>query len=311
MSGNSSSRLVSKEAVDDYGSGPHAEWRSVNWRDHLEQLDLHGSSVNYVDIGKSADGEASLLMIHGLSGCWQNWLENIPYFARSRRVIAIDLPGFGRSQMPKDLITIPGYGRFVDSFSEKLGLGKIDVVGSSMGGLIASEFASRFTDRVRRLALVSPAGVSVTGVGHLPLMPGRRINRALGALAVRYKDEFMRRKRARWLVLNRVVRYPNRISPELLYEMSSSFASPGFWDALNAVLSHGMSSELENIKAPTLIIWGRSDRIVSPRGANIFDARIPLSQKVIFDNTGHAPMIERPSRFNRLLDEFLSGSISA
>ena len=307
MSGSSSSRLVTKEAVDDYGSGPHAAWRSVNWRDHLRQLDFHGSSVNYVDIGKAADGETSLLLIHGLGGCWQNWLENIPYFSRSRRVIAIDLPGFGRSQMPKDRLTIPGYARFVDSFSEKLGLSKIDVVGNSMGGLISSELASSFTDRLRRLTLVSPAGFSATSVGRLPLLPGRRVNRALGALAVRYRDEVVRRKRARWLVLQGVVRYPNRISPELLYEMSSSFGSPSFWDGLNAVLSHNLSTKLENIKAPTLIVWGRSDRIVSPRGADIIDERVPISQKVIFDNTGHASMLERPARFNRLLDEFLSG----
>ncbi len=311
MPNDSHNRLVSKSAVDDYGSGPHAEWLTVNWRKHLKCVEIDGRSVNFVDVKNTNNDNTPLLFIHGLGGCWQNWLENISYFARCKRVLAIDLPGFGSSEMPKDEITIPGFSRFIDSFCDRLDLDQIDVVGNSMGGLIASDFASNFDGKVRRLSLCSPAGVYATGIGRLPLMPGRRVNRKLGALAHRYRGDVVRRKRARWLILNGVVRYPNRIRPELLYEMSNGFGSPGFWGSINAMLTHGRSTDLEKIEAPTLIIWGKNDKIVPVRCAEIFEKQIPISQKVIFEKTGHAAMFERPARYNKLLDEFLSASLGA
>ncbi len=311
MPGDSSNRLVSKTAVDDYGSDPHAEWLTINWRDYLKHIEIDGRSVNYVDVQNAKNGETPLLFIHGLGGCWQNWLENIPYFARSKRVLAIDLPGFGSSEMPKDEITIPRFSRFVDAFCERLGLDQIDLVGNSMGGLVSADYASRYRSRVRRLALGSPAGAYATGIGRLPLLPGEQIDKRLGALARRYRGDVVRRKRARWLVLNGVARYPNRIRPELLYEVSIGFGSPGFWSGINAVLSHGDATELEKIVSPTLIIWGRNDRIVPVRCAEVFEKKIPLSQKIIFEKTGHVAMLERPTRYNRLLDEFLSASLPA
>ena len=71
MSGSSSNQLVSKAAVDDYGSGPHAEWLAVNWCDYLKQIEVDGRSVNYVDIGSTGNDETPLLFIHGMGGCWQ------------------------------------------------------------------------------------------------------------------------------------------------------------------------------------------------------------------------------------------------
>ena len=82
-----------------------------------------------------------LVFVHGLAGCWQNWLENIPHFARSHRVIAVDLPGFGESELPHEDISIPGYGRFVDAFLGEIGVERAPLVGNSMGGFIAAEVA--------------------------------------------------------------------------------------------------------------------------------------------------------------------------
>ena len=311
MSDDSRNRLVSKSAVDDYGSGPHAEWLTVNWRKYLKHIEIEGRSVNYIDFGKANDDVTPLLFIHGLGGCWQNWLENIPYFARNGRVLAIDLPGFGSSQMPKEEITIHGFSSFLDAFCERLGLDQIDLVGNSMGGLVSANYSSNYVSRVRRLVLCSPAGAYATRIGRLPMLPGEQVNKRLRTLASRFSKEVVRRKRARWLILNGVVRYPNRIRPELLYEMSFGFGSPGFWSAMNAMLSHGNGTELEKIEAPTLIVWGKSDKIVPVRCAEIFEKQIPISQKVIFEKTGHVAMLERPARFNRLLDEFLSASLPA
>jgi pimeloyl-ACP methyl ester carboxylesterase len=127
---------------DRYGETALPDWREVDWRAHMHSAEIDGRPVNYVDIG-SGEREP-IVFVHGLGGQWQNWLQNIPRAARERRVVALDLPGFGLSAMPRDEITISGYGRVVDTLCDRLGLGRVDVVGNSMGGYIAAEVAIQF-----------------------------------------------------------------------------------------------------------------------------------------------------------------------
>ncbi len=97
----------------------------------LRRVELPGASVNYVEIGEGPP----VLFIHGISGSWQNWLENLPAFGRRFRAIALDLPGFGASPMPEWELDIPTYGRLIRDFCEKLDLGNdVALVGNSLGG---------------------------------------------------------------------------------------------------------------------------------------------------------------------------------
>src|SRR4051794_36077717 len=121
-------------AHDTYGPDRDAEWRRIDWREHLHWVVVNGDPVNYVEIGSGPP----LLFVHGLSGSWQNWLETIPHFARTHRVVALDLPGFGESPMPAERISIPGYGRLVDAFCDAAGMERGAVVGNSMGGFIGA-----------------------------------------------------------------------------------------------------------------------------------------------------------------------------
>ena len=95
----------------DYGN-PDPEWLRIDWRRHLRRVELPGAEVNYAEIG---EGEP-ILFVHGLGGCWRNWLENLPHFGRTHRAIALDLPGFGDSPMPSWTIDMPAYGRLVHDF---------------------------------------------------------------------------------------------------------------------------------------------------------------------------------------------------
>ena len=95
-------------------SGCEIDWR----RPPAPRRARRAAQVNYVEIGEGQP----LLFVHGLSGCWQNWLENLPHFGRTHRAIALDLPGFGDSPMPSWKIDIPAYGRLLHDFCEKLGI---------------------------------------------------------------------------------------------------------------------------------------------------------------------------------------------
>ena len=104
-------------AGDDYGLTDSPDWREVDWSSHLHRIEIFGTSVNYSDIGEEGN-DRPILFIHGLGGQWQNWLENIPRFAQTRRVVSVDLPGFGRSDMPAEKITIEFYGRVATSICD-------------------------------------------------------------------------------------------------------------------------------------------------------------------------------------------------
>jgi pimeloyl-ACP methyl ester carboxylesterase len=288
---------------DGYGPDGRSEWLDIDWRAHLRSCSIEGTRVNYVEMGEGPP----LVFVHGLAGCWQNWLENIPHFARSRRVIAVDLPGFGESDLPLEDITIPGYGRFVDAFMGEIGVERGAIVGNSMGGFIAAEVAVSHPARVDKLVLVSAAGVMTVRAAQLALARGlaRGFHRSAGRAYTR-RDWIVRRRRMRKVLLYGVVRHPELLQPELVWEIASGGGKPGFLDAFSAILDYEISDRLPDIASPTLIVWGRDDRIVPVGGAYRYEQLVPNSRRVILEDTGHVPMIERPALFNRLLEDFLA-----
>ena len=157
------------DGPDPYGD-PDPEWLRIDWREHRREVDVVGAKANYVEMGKGPP----LLFVHGLSGCWQNWLENIPHFARSHRVVAMDLPGFGASPMPPWEISIPAYGRFLRDFCERIGIDRCSLVGNSMGGFIATELAITEPERIDDLVLVSAAGITWAGARREPAAVHRK-----------------------------------------------------------------------------------------------------------------------------------------
>ena len=288
---------------DGYGVAQRSEWLDVDWQEHLHACAVNGARVNYVEMGAGPP----VVFIHGLSGCWQNWLENIPHFARRHRVIAVDLAGFGESELPNEEISIPGYGRFIDAFLGELGIERAALVGNSMGGFIAAETALAHPSRVERLVLVSAAGLVRVGSARLRVLEraARLFHPATAAVMAR-RDHLVRRPRLRRMMLYGVARYPERLAPELCYEVASGAGKPGFLDALSAIMAYDFRDRLPEIGIPTEIIWGRDDRIVPVSGAYEYERLIRDAHLTIFEDTGHVPMLERPARFNALVEAFLT-----
>ena len=287
----------------DYGN-PEPEWPRIEWRRHLRRLALPGADVNYVELG---EGEP-ILFVHGISGSWQNWLENLPRFARGHRVVALDLPGFGASPMPSWAIDMPAYGRLLHDFCEKLGIERATIVGNSMGGFIAAEAVTAMPGRFERLVLVSAAGIINTW------NPEERAVVTAWAWKVfgpHYADRgrwIVTHPRAREMVFRPFVRYPSRLRADLLFEQITSGLerADGFGDALQTLIRHDIRERLGEIGIPTMIVWGQSDRVVPMAAALSYHRRIPHSRLEIFERTGHVPQLERPLRFNTVLDEFLA-----
>jgi pimeloyl-ACP methyl ester carboxylesterase len=271
----------------------------------LKTIEIDGTPVNYVDVG-SGDREP-VVLVHGLGGQWQNWLENIPRLALDRRVIAMDLPGFGLTPESEGEVTIPGYGRCVNELCDRLGLGPVSLVGNSMGGYIAAEVAIQFPERVARLVLVSAAGISSAETLQAPILTVGRVATALATNSAARHRRLASRPLTRHVALALVARYPSRLKPDLAYEgFFKGAGKGGFDDALRASLDYDFRDRLPDVKVPTLIVWGEKDSIIPVRDADEYERLISDARKVVMRDTGHIPMAERPQAFNDVLVDFLA-----
>jgi len=291
--------------MDQYGPVGRSEWMDIDWQQHLRWIRLRDRWMNIMEIGEGPP----LFFIHGLSGCWQNWLENIPHFARDHRVIAVDLPGFGASEMPAEEISMTEYAETIDSLMTELGIDSAKIIGNSMGGFIGAELAIQHPARVERLVLVAAAGLSIEYI-RTQRTHGLRHHAEnvaffyIGWLASR-SDTVAKRRRLRSALLLLVAAHPARLPPALTIEQVSGSGKPGFSDALDAMCAYPLRDRLEKIACPTFIVWGEKDRLVPVKDADVFEELISDSRKIIYKDTGHIVMMERPARFNADVSAFL------
>jgi len=304
------------DGADPYGD-PDPEWMRIDWREHRRVVEVDTSSlephpgspadparteVNYVEMG---EGEP-IVLVHGLGGCWQNWLENIPHFARTHRVIAPDLPGFGDSPLPGWEITMEAYGRLLSMLFEQLETGPVNLVGNSMGGFISAEVTVSQPAAVKKLVLVSAAGVSHAKAYRRPAETAGRMARAAAPMLLRYREQSLRRPGLRHRVFRNLFYKPNDLPPELIWEITRpGINSPGLVAALRALTGYDILDRLDDVEIPTLIVWGQQDYVVPPADAFEYARLIPHAHLEIFERCGHLPMAEHPVRFNRLLEGFL------
>jgi pimeloyl-ACP methyl ester carboxylesterase len=291
-------------ASDDYGRSDEPNWRDVAWRSHLRAVTVDGRRVHLVDLGSGT--RTPVLFVHGLGGRWQNWIENVASLARGRRVVAPDLPGFGRSQLPTGPISIAGYAATIDRLCDLLELDSVVLVGNSMGGAIAAELAVRFPGRVERLVLVSPAAISITNFNPAPAaaLMSAMTHTPLGTPAgVR---SIIGRPRARHLAFAALLRHPTLVPTDTLCELVGGRGAPGVASAMTAMIANDLRGELSQIAVPVLIVHGRDDMLVPVADSIWLAPRLPDARLEIFEDTGHLAMLERPIRFNDLLAEFAS-----
>lgn len=281
-----------------------APWRGVDWRTRQRWVAIDGASVNVIDVG---DG-APVLFVHGLGGSWPNWLGQLPALSARRRAIALDLPGFGHSPMPAGKISIEGYAKMLAELMDSLGLPSAAIVGNSMGGEIAAELAIADPQRVQRLVLVSPGGLSTYAMLRRRVATIRRVYPALafaGRWVGGHADGLARRSKLRGIALSTVAAKPRQIAPEFAVEQLKGMGKPAFLPSVEAMAAHSLAGRLDAIACPTLVVWGQHDPLIGVRDAEVFARDIPGARKVIWPDTGHVSMFERTDDFNALLEAFL------
>ena len=243
-----------------------------------------------------------LVLVHGLATTREIWTGVRPQLSRSRRVVTLDLPGFGESPPS-------GPGFELDEVADRVarGLaahgvrGPFDLVGHSLGAAVALTLAARRPRTVRRLVLVAPAGLTA-----LPRVAGRVL--ALGA------DPVLAARRAlapltdfdwgRRLVLAFAAADGASIPPlQARLMVGASASAKRTTEALQTITAVDLRPLLREASVPLGVIWGREDRTVPPRHVMAVRRVRPDAEVEMLDHAGHVPMVERPEQFVAALFE--------
>ena len=243
-----------------------------------------------------------LLLLHGLGGSWRSWTPILDALAAEREVIAVDLPGHGSTPPLAGETSFDALTDAVAAFLEAEGLLGVDAVGSSMGARLVLELARRggllgavvaldpggFWQGWERTYFATTIGLSIRLVRALqPGMPFLTSNALTRSLLL---AQFSARP---WLLPSHIV----------LQEMRDYAASPSF-DALLRSLARGTAQEgvpIGTLHRPTLIVWGRQDRVCLPRQAARAAARFPDARLHWLDDCGHFPHWDQPVATVRLV----------
>ncbi|MFF5450115.1 alpha/beta fold hydrolase [Streptomyces sp. NPDC012950] len=301
---------------------PASRIRAVRVADgeELRSVALPGLSLTVRSRPGTRPGLPRALYVHGLGGSSQNWSALMPLLADVVDGEAVDLPGFGVSPPPEDGdYSVTGHARAVIRLLDSEGRGPVHLFGNSLGGAVATRVAAVRPDLVRTLTLVSPA---------LPELRAQRTAWPTALLALPGVSSFFARLTRDWTAEQRVrgvmaLCYgdPGRVTDEgflhAVEEMERRLELPYFWnamarssrgivDAYTLGGQHGLWRQAERVLAPTLLVYGARDRLVSFRMARRAATAFRGSRLLTLPDAGHVAMMEYPETVAQAARELIA-----
>ena len=270
-----------------------------------EFLAIDGMLVHLRDQGPR-DDPAPIVLLHGTSASLHTWEGWVAALQTKRRVISLDLPGFGLTgPFPDGDYRMSHYSAFLAHVLDQLQVPRAVVAGNSFGGQLAWQFALDQPQRVERLVLVDAAGYPRNATS-IPI--GFRLAQ-IPALAPLMAN-LLPRQMIEASIRN-VYGDPSKVSDELIDRYYELTLRAGNREALRQRFIQAEAGQgftrIAELKVPTLIIWGGRDELIPPDNAERFKRDIQGSRLVLFDDLGHVPQEEDPSRTVAVLMGFLEG----
>jgi pimeloyl-ACP methyl ester carboxylesterase len=268
---------------------------------------VHGRSVSYAGGGSGS----VLMLIHGMAGTAENWAPVVEPLALRNTVVAPDFPGHGLSEAGGGDYSLGGLASGLRDLLLKLGHERATLVGHSLGGGVAMQFAYQFPEMVERLVLVSSGGLGpdVSPILRAAALPGAKLFIGATAGVGRQAGSLLGRG------LGLLGLHPNADLTEVTRGYAS-LADPQRRRAFLATLRAVVNTEGQRVAAldrlylaeslPLLIVWGDRDPIIPVAHAEEAHAALPQSRLEIFAGAGHLPQLEQPGHFVATLERFLA-----
>jgi pimeloyl-ACP methyl ester carboxylesterase len=270
-----------------------------------QYVNVGGVNTRFWTAGDQGD---TIILVHGIMNSIDLWSGNMPALAENHRVYAMDLPGFGLTD--KIPMKTPSQGaRFIDDFMKTQNVDKATLIGHSLGGGCVLQYAILYPDKVSRLVLISSLGF------------GRKVHLFFKLLSLPVIGDFLSRpsRSGTKKSLSTGIYNQSVVTDELVETLYRFSALPGYQKALLSVVRSSTSlrglrpdlirpiiENLSTIKAPTLIIWGKEDRVLPLDDAYVALENMPNAQLKVFEGCGHFMHLEHPDEFNSLVREFLA-----
>lgn len=235
---------------------------------------------------QEGNGE-SLILLHGLFGALSNFKDLVDHFKSSYTVYIPMLPLYDLTNLDT---SVSGLAKHVAKFIEAKNLNNVHLLGNSLGGHIALVYALKHSDRVKTITLTGSSGLFENGMGETYPKRGDK--------------DYIRKK------VELTFYDPKSASQDLVDEVynivNNRLKAVKIIYLAKSAIRHHLGEELQNIKQPVCLIWGKSDTITPPMVAEEFKKLLPNSELHWIDKCGHAPMMEVPAEFNTLFSDFLS-----
>ncbi|WP_367045453.1 alpha/beta hydrolase [Streptomyces sp. Je 1-332] len=289
-------------------NGGNAEQRGGRGGIRLRHRTVHGYRRAFRMAGKGR----AILLIHGIGDSSETWRDVMPGLARNYRVIAPDLLGHGASDKPRADYSLPAYANGMRDLLGVLGVERVTLVGHSLGGAVAMQFAYQFPERCDRLVLVGTGGISrqVTPLLRAATLPGAEL------LLMALRLPSMRRqlgvavKALQLLDIGLGVDAPDLL--RVVDALPDATARSAFIRTLRAVVDWRgqVGTMLDRCYLaqgmPTMLVWGGRDQVLPAMHAGLGHVAMPGSRLEIFEDAGHFPFRTDPRRFEAVLRDFIA-----
>ena len=261
-----------------------------------------GETLAYLIMG-NPDG-TPVVLIHGYTDNARDWVPLVPYLSKHFRLILVDLRGHGRSSKPDCCYTLPDFAYDIVLLLDSLGIRKADIVGHSLGSIIAQIYAETWPERTDKVVLISSTGGPPPGTPptkpkfdfaaqirqlHEPLDPDSPFMVSWWDSPTPVDPDFIRRQR-----------------------IDSAAIPLRVWLAVldQGLVDTDLQRTLPRLKAPTLLIWGSADPLMEEDVRQTLREALPQAQVKIFPGLGHNPFWEQPAQCAGTINEFLTAAPS-
>lgn len=253
--------------------------------------ELEGLRINYVCEGEEGENRQNVLLLHGWGANIKLFSQIISHLSPYFKVYALDLPGFGESDEPREPWCVDNYTDFVIKFCEKMGIKSCFIIAHSFGGRITIKLMSRenLPFKAEKIVLTGSAGIK----------PKQSAKSKLKTKCYKIGKKILSTKLCTKIM-------PNALENLRKKNGSADYnaASPIMRQCLVKVVNEDLTELIHNINVPTLLIWGEKDDAVPLSDGQLMEKLIPDSGLVVFEGCGHYAFLEQGGRFCRILDSF-------
>jgi len=263
----------------------------------IKSIELDYGTISYLENNVKSD--TTIVLLHGFGGDKDNWNRFSAELDKNKHIIALDLPGHGESISNKGLdYSIAHQSIMLDKFLVAKKINNIHIVGNSMGGAIAIHYSDSYPQKIKSLTLIDAMGTirSKSDLDSLVQKSGK--NPLLNVCTEEEFDKLMHTGMQN-------PPYIPGIFMEIIVSKKCARADIEKIIYYEMLQETDLSEMIKKIKIPTLIIWGKKDSIFHVANASLFYNAIKNSQLVVFEESGHVPLLEEPSRTAQTIEKFI------